>query len=373
MKSIRIQSIGTAFINTLNCAYSVGMILLFDPGEPPSAGLTVSSTYGQFDLCGFPKSAAFWFRSQWLLGINDDRIDKPFPTFGAHEVHIIESWESPDNWNSTKGNLTKFVHAYANAPFVELFVNGKTQGIRTVVPMVEGVGSYAEWETTWETGSITAVARAANGTSLSQTTTRTNAQNSMSLQLSLDCPSEATGTGRSLFLDGQDVALVRATIVDSITGQIMHLATNNITFSVVSGPGIIQGTANGDPKSYQPHTSPSQTAYHGLVRAVIRVTSIAGLSQREKDLLQQVHGLEYFDTLSGPSLLQEEDIIIEATSPGLESVQLKIPTSTDPSSSVLAVAASGAGQPVDFFGSMTTMNHNVPPFEGTLRNQLDES
>ena len=69
--------------------YSAGTMIwtLFDYyGEPPSPGMHVSSTYGQYDLCGFPKSAAFWFRTQWLLGVADDRVDKPFPTNGAQEV-----------------------------------------------------------------------------------------------------------------------------------------------------------------------------------------------------------------------------------------------------------------------------------------------
>jgi len=334
------------------------------PGEPPSAGLTVSSTYGQFDLCGFPKSAAFWFRSQWLLDVSDDRLDKPFPTFGVHEVHLVESWESPDHWNATKGNTTKFIHAYANAPMVELFVNGITQGSRNVVPMAQGPGSYAEWETTWAAGAITAVARSTNGTFLSRTTKVTNS-GTASLQLSLDCPSEATGTGRALFLDGQDVALVRATIVDSKTGQIMNLATSNVTFSVVSGPGIIQGTANGDPKSYQPHTSTSQTAYHGLVRAVVRVASIAGLPSSQKELLQRVHGSNVFGN-TGPSLTDEEDIVIEATSPGFEPARLQIPTSTDPSTSVLEVAAAEAGQPVDFFGSPNKVTQQSGLLQGDM-------
>ena len=38
---------------------------LFDYyGEPPVGGPEVSSTYGQYDLCGFPKAAAFWYRVQ---------------------------------------------------------------------------------------------------------------------------------------------------------------------------------------------------------------------------------------------------------------------------------------------------------------------
>jgi hypothetical protein len=145
----------------------------------------------------------------------------------------------------------------------------------------------------------------------------------------------------------------------------MNLATSNVTFSVVSGPGIIQGTANGDPKSYQPHTSTSQTAYHGLVRAVVRVASIAGLPSSQKELLQRVHGSNVFGN-TGPSLTDEEDIVIEATSPGFEPARLQIPTSTDPSTSVLEVAAAEAGQPVDFFGSPNKVTQQSGLLQGDM-------
>lgn len=342
--------------------YSAGTMVwtLFDYyGEPPSAGLHVSSTYGQYDLCGFPKSAAFWFRTQWLLSVADGRIDKPFRTQGAHEVHIVESWESPDIWNYTRGNKTRSIHAYANAPLVELFVNGKSQGPRSITPMVMGDGgSYAEWEhTPWEAGTLTAVARAANGTQVAKISQTTNSK-AATLVLSLDCPSETTGTGNALFLDGQDVALVRATVVDSL-GHVARLATNNITFRILSGPARIQGTANGDPKSYQPHNSSSQNAYHGLVRAVVRVASIAGLSPRQKMLLESVHSSRLFEK-GGLSLTDDDDVVIEATSPGFKPAQLRIPTSTDASkASVLAVAEAGAGKAVDFFSGMISHESTI--------------
>ena len=266
-------------------AYASGTFIwtLFDYyGEPPSAGSgeTVSSTYGQFDLAGFAKSAAFWFRTQWLLGVADDSADKPFATNNKNEVHLVESWESPSHWNATQ--QTKSVHAYTNAPFVELLQDGKSLGSRPVMPMVEGSqGSYAEWlDIPWENGSLTAVAKATDGVEVAKATRSTNKE-TVALLLSLDCPSRLTGTGSHLLLDGQDAALVRAAVVDS-NGDVVHMATNNITFSVLSGPGRIQGTANGDARSYQSHTSGSHTAYHGLVRVVVRVTSTAGLSTKEK-------------------------------------------------------------------------------------------
>jgi hypothetical protein len=43
-----------------------------------------------------------------------------------------------------------------------------------------------------------------------------------------------------MLLDGQDVALIRATVVDA-AGHTVHNAAHNITFEIVSGPGRIVG------------------------------------------------------------------------------------------------------------------------------------
>ena len=42
----------------------------------------------------------------------------PISHYHRYEVHLVESWESPDSWNRTKGNTTRTIHAYSNAPFV---------------------------------------------------------------------------------------------------------------------------------------------------------------------------------------------------------------------------------------------------------------
>ena len=140
----------------------------------------------------------------------------------------------------------------------------------------------------------------------------------------------------------------------------MHLATDNITFTVLSGPGFVQGTGNGDPHNQEPNNAPWHTAYHGLVRAVVRVNSTAGRSTTERALLAQidVHG----PMSSSSSSLAEEahsvygsgggspPIVVQASSPGFAPVTVSIPTSTDASTAgVYAVAEAGAGQPVDFF------------------------
>merc|ERR1719498_1740773 len=106
-----------------------------------------------------------------------------------------------------------------------------------------------------------------------------------SIHLSLDAPSKLTGTGEALLADGQDAAMLRASVLDE-NGEVMHLASNNITFKVISGPGRVQGTHNGDPHLHASNVSPSSPAYHGLVRAIIRVTETSKRSDRACSFVQ---------------------------------------------------------------------------------------
>jgi hypothetical protein len=343
-------------------SYAVGTFVwtLFDYyGEPPVGGPEVSSTYGQYDLCGFPKAAAFWYRAQWLLAIPDGP-DKTFPTNGAHEVYLVESWESPDSFPSTHGNKTRAIHAYSSASHIELFVNGKSQGMRSVTSMIQGPGSYAEWTAVpWEPGTLTAVARDSDGKSVAQVERHTNSKPA-NLALSIDAPSKATGTGSALFLDGQDAGLLRASVVDE-AGRVVHLASINISFRVVSGPGFVQGTHNGDPHSHEPNNAPWHTSYHGLVRAVIRVTSVIARSSSERALLSQIdlHGPMAVQTQT-TALAGAQPIVVEASAPGFRPVRVSIPVSNDlQTDGVMAVAEQAAGKAVNFFADETGSEEDV--------------
>jgi hypothetical protein len=160
-----------------------------------------------------------------------------------------------------------------------------------------------------------------------------------------------TGTGGALLLDGQDAALLRASVVDG-AGRVVHLASHNISFRIVSGPGVVQGTHNGDVHSHLPNDSPWYPAYHGLVRAVVRVTSVAGRPPAERALLStiDVHGPCASSVTAESGNAPADPIVVEASTPGFAPVRVSIPTSTDPKERVLAVAEAAAGKPVDFFG-----------------------
>ena len=345
----------------VNYASGTMVWTLFDyMGEPPVGGFEVSSSYGQFDLVGFPKAAASWYRTQWLLNVADGP-DKTYFTNGSYEVRLVESWESPNSWNQTRGNKTRAIHAYSNAPFIELQVNGHSQGSRPVVPMHQGPGSYAEWTAVpWEAGTLTAIAHDGTGRALA-TASRHTCGAPAGLKLGIDAPSPSTGTGSALLLDGHDAALVRCEVVDA-SGRVVHFASHNITFKVLSGPGEVLGTGNGDQHSHQPNNAPWHTAFHGLVRAVVRATSISARAIHERKLLAHIdhHGPMSSKNAAATSSDDSghsataadstDDIVVEASTPGLSSVRITIKTSTDPETDgVLAAAKAAAGKPVYFF------------------------
>ena len=102
--------------------------------------------------------------------------------------------------------------------------------------------------------------------------------------------------------------------------------------------GTVLGASNGDARSHVVETAPWRPAYHGLVRAVVRVTSTAARS--DLALLQAVDAV-----LHNPAT---NDIVVEASC-ALGVANITIPVSLDADADgVLAVAAAGAGKSVDF-------------------------
>ena len=87
-------------------------------------------------------------------------------------------------------------------------------------------------------------------------------------------------------------------------------------------------------------------AYHGLARAVVSVTSAAGLPAAQRALLAQIDADSDLTGLDGK--LTSDAIVVVASSPGMPTARLSIPVSTAPEHAVLAVAAAFADNPVRF-------------------------
>lgn len=338
--------------------YAIGTMVwtLFDYyGEPSGHWPHTTSTYGQYDLSGFAKAAAHWYRAFWLHAIPDTNADKAVLTGNRHVVHIVESWESPDSFPLTKGNKSREIHVYSDTPQVELFVNGKSMGRKRIAnPSASSDNSWAFYSAVpFIPGNLTAVALDTNGQIVAQHSRFTSGE-AVALKLSIDSPSPTTGTGSALLLDGQDAALIRATIVDA-KGQVAHFANHNVSFTIKSGPGRIVGTNNGDTSNHEPNHAPWHSAYHGLVRAVIKVTQDRATPAWQRLRMLEIDG-QHNSVVVNPNEAQELDsltgsaIVLEASAPGLAPVQIAIPVSDDAKThSVMSVASQSIGQQLTGF------------------------
>lgn len=296
-------------------AGNLGVWTLFDYlGEPTSylrgnkvpAWPQVSSTFGSFDLAGFAKPAAWYYRAWWLCNVEDEGRP-PLPSCNTEPVvKIVQDW---------RGDPTApdYVAVYSNAPRVELLQNGKSLGICSM-----RFADYCRWKVSFMPGNVTALALDEGGHVLSSDVSVTPGP-AVRIQLSLDMPHMLTGTGSSLVADGQDVALVRASLVDA-GGRLASGATGvPISFAVQSGPGLVVGVGNGDPMSHEPNLVSQRTSFHGLARGIVRVISTAALEHADLRAIIDV------EAHYPPNV---EDITVVASGPGLVSNKLRIPIST---------------------------------------------
>ena len=123
-------------------------------------------------------------------------------------------------------------------------------------------------------------------------------------------------------------------------------STANISFAVSAGPGVVWGVGNGDPSSHDPNHVNWRPAYHGLVRAIVRVTVDASGSPATRALQALVNGDAGRGAgnassliLQGPADGAPTSMTVTASAPGIPAAILSIPLSTDVKDSVLAVAS----------------------------------
>ena len=302
-----------------------------EPGGWPH----ISSRFGQFDLAGFSKAPAFWFRQNWLSSISLQDAGRP-PVSSDTTVRLVELWQPP-----SKAGVERNINVYSNAPYVRVSLNGVT-----INDSIVGTNGVFNISVPYQNGTLTADGLASDKATVLASHSRSSWLSPSRIVLSIDAPNILTGTGSALYLDGSDVALVRATIIDE-AGHVVEDSTLNITFSVSSGPGLIVGCGNGDPANQDPNDAVWKPAYHGLVRTVVRTT----LDAASPDAVRARRIMLDVDAGKGPRSsailpiggIPPTTIIVTASSPGLPLATLTIPLSVDIKDSPLAVAAASVG------------------------------
>jgi beta-galactosidase len=213
-------------------------------GEPtPYEWPAKSSYFGIIDTANFPKDVFYFYQSKWNAG-------------GPPMVHIV-----PMNWtNWTAGQSVK-VLVYTNAESVELFLNGKSQGAKTMD--VANTGKL-QWSVPFATGTLEA--KASKGGSVVATDKIQTAGPAAALTVKAD--------RTSITADGRDLSFVEVEVVDA-QGVIVPQASNAIDFAI-DGPGTLVGVDNGNAISHESYKGTTRSAFSGKALAIIQSTTTAG-------------------------------------------------------------------------------------------------
>ncbi len=213
-------------------------------GEPtPYVWPAKSSYFGIIDTANIPKDIYYFYQSKWNAG-------------GPPMVHIV-----PMNWtNWTAGQNVK-VLVYTNADSVELFLNDKSQGSKT---MDVANTAKLQWTVPFATGTLEA--RASKGGTVVATDKVQTAGAAAALTLKADRATIAA--------NGRDLSFVEVAVVDS-KGVVVPNASHAIDFAI-AGPGTIVGLDNGNAISHESYKGTTRSVFSGKAMAIIQSTTTAG-------------------------------------------------------------------------------------------------
>ena len=221
-----------------------------------------SSSTGVIDTCGFKKDGFYFYQSQWT---------------GRPVLHLFPHW----NWKGKEGQSVPVI-CYTNCDTVELFVNGRSYGVKGFAfPRLGMEGNYGNyparakvtrttadlhlaWDALYEPGVLRAVG-IKDGKVASTVEVSTTGE-PVAISLSTD--------REVIVADHRDVAHLTVQILDD-KGRLVPIADNEIKFSL-EGEGALLGVDNGDPQSHEDYKSNRRKAFNGLCLAVVQSTGKPG-------------------------------------------------------------------------------------------------
>jgi beta-galactosidase len=198
--------------------------------------------FGIVDMVGFPKDSYYAYQSDWT--------DEPM-------VHIL-----PQQWNWPQFvDMPMPVWVYSNGDEVELFLNGKSLGVKHID---RNETLHAEWDVKYAPGELKAVARN-NGQVVSTDIVRTPGE---------PARIELTADRREIAADGNDLSFLEIRLTDA--NGVNHPDADRMVQVDVEGDGMLVGVGNGDAFDHEPFKGNRVRTFYGLCRAIVKSTTQAG-------------------------------------------------------------------------------------------------
>lgn len=213
---------------------------------------------GVFDISLEPKPIAYFLKSIF-------KPEEPVVRIGIIDSDDNTVWNDvkvgtqrmSDHWNRKDGSSMS-LYTYTNADEVELFVNGKSVGVKqnTMDPKQR---NKLKWDgVKYEPGYIEAVARKAG-----KVVARHKIETTTEAVAMKAAPDNAAWKA-----DGMDLQHVRVEAVDK-KGRRVQGARNKLTFAV-DGPAEIVGVINGDITSDELTVGNTRSLYNGVATVILR-------------------------------------------------------------------------------------------------------
>ncbi|MBW7453301.1 glycoside hydrolase family 2 TIM barrel-domain containing protein [Paenibacillus sepulcri] len=220
-----------------------------------------NSSSGVLDMCGFPKDGYYFYQSQWTA----EPMIHPFP-----------HW----NWEGCEGEIIP-VLCYTNCDTVELFVNGKSYGVKSCEFPLQGMtkryGHYDKhfihattsdlhltWDVPYEPGRLEFVGTR-DGIEVCAAEIATTGK---------PVRIEAAADSDQISADGMDVAHVTVRLLDD-QGKLVRTSDCPVIVTV-EGAGLLIGADNGNPESHESFKSNIRSTYGGMCLAIVQSDSQSG-------------------------------------------------------------------------------------------------
>ena len=212
------------------------------------------SQAGLIDLAGNEKPLYYQRKALWTK--------EPFVKIavgkGEKERHGV--WDECFVWGNASTGDKMSVSCYTNENEVELFLNGRSLGKKT---LADEDGCRATWEVPFESGTLRAVTPHAED-SLSDCILTKGGKRV--LHLTPDCA--------LLPADGESVCRIALEIVNE-DGALMNDTDERIRVQLL-GDGELMGIENGKPDDLMPYSSCERFTYHGRLTIYVRVGTRKG-------------------------------------------------------------------------------------------------
>ncbi|RZL47285.1 MAG: DUF4982 domain-containing protein [Pedobacter sp.] len=206
-----------------------------------------SSYFGISDLAGLPKDRFYLYRSRWNTEKNT--------------LHILPHW----NWEGREGETTP-VFVYTNFESAELFLNGKSLGVRKKDKSSNQNRYRLMWmDVKYQPGTLKVVAYDANGKPAAEDKVVTAGK---PYQLIL------TPDRKKISADGKDISFVTVSVLDK-NGNICPTTDTQLNFKV-TGKGAFKAVCNGDATSLESFVEPTMKLFNGKLVVLVQSAKTKG-------------------------------------------------------------------------------------------------